>query len=229
MSFDDRRDAGRQLGRRLRDEDLQAPVVLALPRGGVPVAHEVADALGAPMDVFVARKVGAPGRPEYGLGAIAEGDGEVFDDDRVEALGLDRAHLEDTVMAERRELQRRVRDYRGDRPLPDLTGRTAVVVDDGLATGVTAEAALKGVRSLRPDRTVLAVPVGAPATVERLRALADVVCLEQPRSFRAVGLWYRDFGQTTDDEVAAILDRHDAPGSAEQERAEQERADEGSA
>lgn len=216
MTFDDRRDAGRQLGKLLRRQQLTAPVVLALPRGGVPVAHEVAEALAAPMDVFVARKVGAPGRPEYGLGAIAEGGGEVFDDDRVAALGLGRADLEDTVVAERRELRRRVHDYRGDRPLPELTGRTAVVVDDGLATGVTAEAALRGVQSLRPDRIVLAVPVGAPRTVERLRTLAEVVCLEQPRSFRAVGMWYRDFGQTTDEEVASILDRHEAPAGAEE-------------
>lgn len=219
MAFDDRSDAGRRLGQRLRDSRLRRPVVLALPRGGVPVGAEVAAALGAPLEAFVARKVGAPGRPEYGLGAIAEGGGEVFDDARVRAMGLTRADLEQTVAAERRELRRRVHDYRGDRPLPDLEGRTAVVVDDGLATGVTAEAALRGVATLRPARTVLAVPVGSPRTVERLRALADVVCLEQPSSFRAVGMWYRNFTQTTDEEVRDLLGLSDPPSRQDGESA----------
>lgn len=207
MRFEDRHDAGRRLGDRLRTAGLTDPVVLGLPRGGVPVAAEVAEALEAPLDVFVARKVGAPGRSEYGLGAVAEGGGEVFDTDRIRALGLTRKDLERTVATERAELQRRVERYRGGRSLPDLAGRTAVLVDDGLATGVTAEAALKGVRSMQPARTVLAVPVGAPRTVERLRALADVVCLEQPTGFRAVGMWYVDFSQTSDDEVQELLER----------------------
>lgn len=215
MQFVDRQDAGRRLGQRLAEEDLDEPVVLALPRGGVPVGYEVARALGASLDVLVARKVGAPGRPELGLGAIAEGGAEVLDSQRVAALGLRREDLDPTVTAERAELERRVQQYRGDRPLPELSGRAAVLVDDGLATGVTATAGIRALRALRPARIVLAVPVGAPDTVRRLENEAEVVCLSQPAAFRAVGKWYRRFDQTSDDQVCDLLQRaRDEHGSA---------------
>lgn len=206
--FDDRAHAGQQLGRVVAEMGLVEPVVLALPRGGVPVGYEVADHVGAPLDVLVARKVGAPGRPELGVGAISEGEAEVWDDARLAALGLTPDDLRATLEAERAELHRRVQHYRGDRALPELAGRTAVVVDDGLATGVTASAALRAVHAMRAGRVILAVPVGAPQTVDRLSSDADVVCLQQPPAFRAVGRWYRDFGQTSDGEVLRLLDRY---------------------
>ena len=211
--FSDRADAGQQLGRVVAEMGLADPVVLALPRGGVPVAYEVAHHLGAPLDVLVARKVGAPGRPELGVGAISEGEVEVWDHARLAALGLTPDDLRATLDAERAELERRVLQYRGERPLPELERRTALVVDDGLATGVTASAALRAVHAMRAERVVLAVPVGAPPTVERLSSDADVVCLQQPPAFRAVGRWYRDFGQTSDDEVLQLLDRYAAQRS----------------
>jgi len=213
MRFHDRVDAGRRLADALGARDLRGAVVLALPRGGVPVGAQIAEAIGAPLEVFVARKIGAPGRPEYGIGAIAEGGAPLFDPWAVRALGLSDEHLAELAEAEVRELERRVRRYRGGRPLPPLDGRHVVLVDDGLATGVTAEAALRSLRDHGVTRLTLAVPVCAPDSSERLRDLAEVVCLWRPADFRAVGLWYEEFGQTGDDEVLAALARH-APTTA---------------
>ena len=208
MFFSDRHDAGRQLAERLADQDLVAPVVLALPRGGVPVAYEVAHRLGAPLDVVVARKIGAPWRPELGVGAIAEGGEPVFDPTILAAVGLRAEDLADTVARERAELERRVRRYRGDRPLPALRDRDTVVVDDGLATGVTARAALRALRQLQPRRLILAVPVCASQTVDLLADEADdALCLHAPADFMGVGQWYRDFSQTSDDTVVELLER----------------------
>lgn len=209
VRFGDRADAGRRLADRLTAQALGHPLVLALPRGGVPVAVPVAIALGAPLTVFVARKVGAPGRPELGVAAITEGSDHVVVTSAVRDLGIEPEALRSLVSAERVELARRVDRYRGGRPLPALGERDVVLVDDGLATGVTAEAALLALRRLGARRLVLAVPVGAPDTVDRLGGIADdVVCLVTPRHFGAVGGWYDDFTQTTDDEVLALLAPH---------------------
>lgn len=181
-------------------------MVLALPRGGVPVGFEVARALQAPLEVFVARKIGAPGQTELGIGAIAEGGGAVLDQRATLVLGISPAQLKTLASDQQVELERRVRLYRGDRALPVITGRDVVLVDDGLATGVTAEAALQSLRQKAPRRLVLAVPVCAPESRERLASVADeVVFVASPPAFRAVGLWYDDFSQTTDDDVRDLL------------------------
>jgi len=198
MRFRDRRDAGLQLATRLQAEALRDPVVLALPRGGVPVAFEIARTIGAPLDVLVVRKVGAPQHREFGIGATAEGGITVRDEGAMRMVGVSAERFEQLAADERRELERRVRLYRGDRALPDLTERDVVLVDDGLATGVTAEAAIHAVRGLGARRVVLAAPVSAADTAARLSAIADVVCVGTPARFSAVGEWYEDFGQTTD-------------------------------
>lgn len=208
MRLRDRTDAGRRLAQRLVGMGLADPVVLALPRGGVPVGFEIATALGAPLEVFVARKVGAPGHAERGIGAIAEGGAQVVDRAALRMLGLSLHQFAELVADERQEVERRVHQYRSGAPLPVLEGRNTVLVDDGLATGVTAEAALQALRSHRPSRLLLAVPVCAPPTAARLEGLADdIVCLLAPSEFRAVGLWYEEFGQTSDDEVLELLGR----------------------
>ncbi|MFF0223974.1 phosphoribosyltransferase [Streptomyces sp. NPDC004629] len=211
MRFRNRREAGQELGLRLMEwaseGELPHPLVLALPRGGVPVAAEVARALGAPLDVLVARKIGLPGRPETGIGALVGDDPPLFDRRALEMLGLSEDRLVEDVAREREVLKRRALLYRGGRPAPDVQGRTVVLVDDGLATGATARAALRHLRRLEPTRLILAVPVCAPETATEMRSEADdVVCLQRPSDFRAVGLWYDDFEQVSDDEVIRLLD-----------------------
>ena len=211
--FTDRAHAGRVLAGRLDDLRLRSPVVLGLPRGGVPVAAEVAGGLGAPFDVFVARKVGAPGQEELGIGAVAEGLGPPVISG--EALGLRPADLDALVRRAREEVARRVDLYRAGRDLPQMRGADVVLVDDGLATGLTAEAALRALRERRPSRLVLAVPVGARQAVRRLAEVADdVVCVRKPADFVAVGEWYADFSQTTDEEVRELLARSPGAGRA---------------
>ncbi len=212
MRFPDRRQAGAALAERLRarqDEgNLPDPVVLALPRGGVVVADEVARALDAPLDVLVARKIGAPFQPELGVGAIVGDDPPLFDERALDRLGLSKAALEPIVELERAELHRREQLYRKGRAVPELTGRTAIVVDDGVATGATAMAALRSVRLRDPGRVILAVPVCSPEAATLVRAEADdVVCLHEPAAFMAVGLWYVDFDQVTDSEVLDVLSK----------------------
>jgi predicted phosphoribosyltransferase len=210
MRFRDRTEAGRVLARVLRARfdagALPDPLVLALPRGGVAVAREVARELDADLDVLVVRKIGAPFQEELGVGAIAGEDAPLYDSRALAALGLDTDDLAPVVARERAELRRRERRYREGRPAPEVRGRTVIVVDDGLATGCTARAALRAVRRRGPARTVLAVPVGAPGTAELLRAEADeVVCPHTPAAFTAVGLWYEDFTQLTDEDVLTAL------------------------
>ena len=205
--FADRHAAGRELAGRLHSLVSQDPVVLGLARGGVPVAYEVAQALGAPLDVLVVRKIGAPGNPEYGIGAIAEGEVRVLSPEALRHLLISAEELEAAVARERAELTARVRRYRRGRPPVEVKGHTAIVVDDGLATGGTARAALRAVRARGPRKLVLAVPVGAPETVESLRKEADeVICLLEPESLWAVGLWYEHFEPTSDAEIAKLLD-----------------------
>ena len=206
MRFADRRDAGHRLADLLVARELQAPVVLALPRGGVPVAYEVATRLGAPLDVLVARKIGAPRQPELGVGAIAEGGVTVFDDVTLRALRLTKEAMRPVVEREETELRRRVQRYRGSGEPLELSGRTVVLVDDGLATGVTARAALRSVRARGPAHVLLAVPVGPPNASEFMLPDADdLVMVERPERLSAVGQWYSDFTQTSDDEVVALL------------------------
>lgn len=206
--FRDRADAGRHLARKLSSRHLSDPVVLALARGGVPVGSEIAAALSAPLEVFVARKIGMPGQPELGIGAIAEGGIVLTNGETMRHLQLSPQDLAASVADEQRELQRRVTRYRGSRPLPHLADRDVILVDDGLATGVTAEAALLALRDAQPRWLGLAVPVCARAAAERLTGLADeVLCLHSPPDFRAVGRWYEDFSQTSDSEVLRLLDR----------------------
>ena len=206
-SFHDRRDAGRQLARRLegyrRDPDV---IVLGLPRGGVPVAFEVAQALHAPLDIFVVRKLGAPGHEEYAIGAIASGGVRVLNDAAVRYLHVSDEALDRIAEREGRELDRRERAYRGDRAAHDLQGKTVILVDDGLATGASMRAAVEAVRRKEPARVVVAVPVGARDTCQEFTRIADeVVCLSQPEPFHAVGLWYTRFDQTSDREVQELL------------------------
>ncbi|CAA9238350.1 MAG: hypothetical protein AVDCRST_MAG10-1482 [uncultured Acidimicrobiales bacterium] len=205
--FRDRAEAGRVLAGALghlagRDD----VVVLALPRGGVPVAHEVARALGAPLDVFLARKLGVPGHRELAMGAVASGGVRVLHQAVIDALAIAPEVIEEVAAREGAELARREQAYRSGRPPLELAGRTVVVVDDGLATGATMRAAVTALRAQLAGRILVAVPVGPPETCQEMAREADeVVCVRTPRSFHAVGQWYDDFAQTTDDEIRALL------------------------
>lgn len=204
----DRRHAGRLLAEALAAY-AGAPdvVVLALPRGGVPVAFEVAEAIGAPLDVFVVRKLGVPGHEELAMGAIASGGVRVLNDDVIRSLGIAPEAIDRVTDIERDELARRERLYRAGRPQAEVAGRTVILVDDGLATGSTMKAAARAVRALGPSRVVVAVPTAARETCEELRQEVDeVVCSLTPEPFHAVGLWYQEFSQTSDAEVRELLD-----------------------
>lgn len=209
--FKDRREAGRRLAEDLREyADREDVVVLGLPRGGVPVAFEVARALDAPLDVFLVRKLGVPSRPELAMGAIASGGVRILNEDLVAQLGITQDAIARVAADEQEELERRERAYRGDRGELDLGGRTVLLVDDGLATGSTMSAAVAAVEARNPDHLVVAVPVAAGETCESFRDSVDaVVCSITPEPFRAVGEWYEQFSQTTDDEVRALLERAD--------------------
>jgi putative phosphoribosyl transferase len=213
--FTDRRDAGRQLAAQLVPLAKERPIVVGLPRGGIPVAEEIAVALRAPLEPLAVRKLGAPHNPEYGIGAIAEDGTRVFDEEALAVLGINGAVLEEIVSRETAELRRRTEAYRGERPPPRLEDRTVIVVDDGVATGVTDTAALRAIRRSRPRRLILAVPVCAPDSAARLREEADeVICLVEPRLLHGVGQWYADFTQVSDAEVLAALKRTQVRGLA---------------
>lgn len=207
--FIDRSDAGRALAQELehyREED--DLLVLALPRGGVPVAYEIAEHLNAPLDIFIVRKLGVPGHEELAMGAIASGGTRVMNQEVLDMVPIDAAAIERVAAQEGAELERRQREYRGDRAAPLIHDRVIILVDDGLATGSTMRAAIKAVRLQDPRRLSVAVPVAAAETCEELRTEVDeVICLHTPDPFRAVGLWYQNFDQTTDEEVMELLDR----------------------
>ena len=208
MLYLDRRDAGRLLATRLSAyADDPGVLVLALPRGGVPVAYEVAKALHVPLDVFLVRKLGLPGHEELAIGAIASGGARVLNDEVVRALRIPASIIEEVTAKEKKELARRERSYRGDRPPVDVCGRTVILIDDGLATGSSMRAAIAALRRQGPARIVVAVPVGAVETCEEFQEEADeAICAQMPEPFYAVGLWYSDFSQTTDEEVHDLLE-----------------------
>jgi putative phosphoribosyl transferase len=208
--FANRREAGVELASRLRQyRGRNDVVVLALPRGGVPVAFEVAEALDAPLDIFLVRKLGMPGHRELAMGAIASGGVRVLNEDVVRAYGIPQRAIDAVALEEEAELTRREREYRRGNPPPQLAGRIVILVDDGLATGSTMRAAVQAVRQHGPARVIVAVPVGAPSTCEEFADITDeTVCARTPEPFLAVGQWYEDFSQTSDDEVRAFLQEH---------------------
>jgi predicted phosphoribosyltransferase len=207
--YRDRAEAGRYLAKKLAGYAGRPDViVLALPRGGVPVAYEVARALGAPLDVFLVRKLGVPGHEELAMGAIASGGLLLLNEKLVRALAISPELINDVISSQRAELERRDRQYRGVRPPPDVRGKTVILIDDGLATGASMRAAIAALRQQHPARLVVAVPIAAPTTCAELRDEVDeIVCARTPEPFHAVGLWYDDFTQTTDDEVRDLLRR----------------------
>ena len=207
--YEDRFDAGRRLAGMLSVYAHRTDVVvLALPRGGVPVGFEVAMALGAPLDVFVVRKLGVPGHEELAMGAIASGGVRVLDPNVIQLADVGEQEVQRVTAIEQRELARRERRYRGDRPFPDVRGKTTILIDDGLATGSTMRAAVAALRQEGPSKIVVAVPVAAPEVCAAFRTVGDeIVCASTPTPFHAVGLWYEDFTQTTDDEVRDLLER----------------------
>jgi putative phosphoribosyl transferase len=204
----DRKTAGRRLAERLLPYRDPTPVVVSLPRGGVPVGFEIAQRLGAPLDVLIVRKVGAPSNPEYGLGAVVEGGTRFLDESRIRAAGYTVRDLGSTIARESAEVERRAREYRGENPPKDVRGRTVILVDDGVATGGTVLAALRALRARGPRRIVLALGVAPPDTVETLRPeVDDLVVLLVPSVFFAVGEWYQRFSQVSDEEVRRLLER----------------------
>jgi predicted phosphoribosyltransferase len=210
IRFRNRSDAGRQLADKLKSHaNRQDVVVLALPRGGAPVAFEVARALGAPLDVFLVRKLGVPGHEELAMGAVATGGVRVLNNEIVHGLGIQESEIEAVVARELQELARRERLYRGGQPAPEVEDKTVILVDDGLATGATMRAAVRALKQQHPARIIVAVPTASPDTCEALKEEADeVVCVITPEPFLAVGYWYDDFAQTTDAEVHDLLARN---------------------
>jgi putative phosphoribosyl transferase len=205
--FRDRTEAGRLLANELRAYANRPDVlVLGLPRGGVPVAYEVAKELGAPLDIILVRKLGVPGEQELAMGAIASGGVRVLNDDVIRMINIPDSVIDAVTAREQRELERRERLYRGSRPVPSLRGRTIILVDDGIATGATIRAAIALVRQQQPAAVVVATPVAPPSTCDELQAdVDDLVCVMQPEAFLAIGYWYEAFPQTTDEEIGALL------------------------
>lgn len=203
--FQDRREAGQKLAQKLKSYQAEKPLILALPRGGVPVGFEIAKTLNAPLDVLVVRKIGIPWNPEFGVGAIAPGI-QVFDEDSLQALDIKKPLLKDIIDQETQEMNRRLHVYRQDEDFPVISGKTVILVDDGLATGLTTCAAINSIRKLNPAKLILAVPVGPAPTVALLKKLVDdLICLENPTSFHAVSLFYQRFPQVSDEEVINLL------------------------
>jgi len=208
MLFRDRTDAGRRLAQYLGHYQDKNPLILAMPRGGVVVGFEIATSLKASLDVIVARKIGAPGMPEYGIGAVAPGGVLILDEDSIRLLEIPKEEIDLIIEREREEMERRIRRYRQGRPMPKVQGQTVILVDDGIATGVTARAAIKAIQKQEPKWLALAVPVCAPDTARLLKAeVNDFICLATPADFRAISLWYDNFQQVSDEEVVNLLHR----------------------
>lgn len=206
MIFENRQDAGIRLAAGLAKYKEKQPIIVALPRGGVPVGFKIAKILHAPLEIVVARKIGAPRNPEFGIGGIAEGNVYVLDEPTVRLLKISKKELADVINKEKEELKRRVTLYRNDKPLPSLKNRTVILVDDGLATGVTARAAIAGIKKRKPKQIIFASPVCAYDTARELRNVVDaVICITTPIDFTSVGAWYKSFEQTTDEEVIELL------------------------
>lgn len=204
--FRDRKEAGRRLGKSLKKYQSENPIVLVIPRGGVVVGREVSKILKAPLDVIIARKVGVPSQPELGMGAVAEGGIEILDKDMIKSLQIPRSLMNEVIAKEKSEIERRKSLYRENKPIINLKNRVVILVDDGLATGVSAEAAVKSLKKLNPKKIIFAAPVCAKESVKNMRDLADeVCCLLTPSGFSAVGNWYQNFDQVTDEEVKEIL------------------------
>lgn len=217
MPFTNRIEAGRQLAKALADYKSDKPVVMALPRGGVPVAAEVAAALDAPLDLILVRKIGVPFQPELAMGAVVDGPAPITirNDDVIASCGVDNKEFDEVRRQEIAEIERRRQRYLAGRPHPDVGGKTVIVVDDGIATGATIRAALQAMRQRKAGKIVLAVPVAPTETIEKLQGECDaIVCLESHTFFGAIGVYYADFRQVTDDEVIALLDRAGTPASA---------------
>lgn len=213
MLFQDRTDAGRQLAKALLKYKRRHPVILALPRGGVPVAAQVAAALDAPLDLLLVRKIGVPSQPELAMGAVADGEEPVIirNTDVIELSDVSTQEFDEICRVECAEIERRRKRYLGNRVRSEVNGRVAIIIDDGIATGATTLAAIKAVRMRKPKELVLAVPVAPRDTIKKLHAEADaIVCLDTPREFGAIGYFYRDFPQVSDDEVIALLKRFPA-------------------
>lgn len=206
MIFENRQEAGNKLAAQLLPFRKEKSVILAMPRGGVPIGYEVAQVLHAPLSTIVVRKIGLSGNEEFGIGAIAENGVKIIDETSSVVLGIDQEEINDVIELEEKELQRRVEKYRGGKKLPNLKGKTAILVDDGMATGVTARAAIESVKKLNPEKIILATPVCALDTIEGLRSKVDeVICLFSTYNFMSVGIWYKEFQQVSDDEVVDLL------------------------
>lgn len=206
--FENRSEAGKRLALALEEYRHEKPIVLALPRGGVPIGAEIAKALNASLSVVVVRKIGAPHNPEFGIGAVAEGNVRVLDKPSIKRLGISKEELAEETKKEKEELKRRIATYRNGRPLPQFQKRTVILVDDGLATGITAQAAIAMIKKQKPKQIIFASPVCAYDTLRELRHLVDsVICVTTPVDFAAVGQWYRSFEQVSDEEVVALLRR----------------------
>jgi putative phosphoribosyl transferase len=204
--FRNRSEAGKRLAEKLIAYGDKDVIVLALPRGGVPVAFEIAKALNVPLELLLVRKLGVPGQEELALGAVASGGVRVLNDDIVESLGISRQVIEVVTAREKAELERREKLYQGDKPFPRLENKTVIVVDDGIATGATMRVAVKALRQQNVSKIILAAPTSAPDTYQQLRLEADeVVCLATPEPYLAVGTWYEDFSQTSDEEIQTLL------------------------
>jgi len=206
MIYKNRQDAGHQLAEKLMKFKEENPVIIALPRGGVVTGYEAAKMLNAPLDVMITRKLGAPFQPELGIGAIAPNDVRILNLDAIRFLGISKDEMEEIIQRETKEMHRRLKLYRGDLPPLDLSGKTVIIVDDGLATGVTAGVAVLAIKQMTPEKIILAVPVSPPDTAEKFREEVDeFICLSEPPDFFAVGQYYYDFDQVTDDEVISLL------------------------